>query len=75
MWHCGDMGDEVGRNRAWYYCLRHERVEPEDGCKAKDRLGPYASPEAAEQGLQSLHEREERLAEEDREWADGNAPG
>lgn len=68
------MGDEVGQNTAWYYCMKHERVEPEDGCKATDRLGPYPSPEAAEGGLQALHSREERLSEEDREWADGDEP-
>lgn len=74
MWHCGGMGDDVGQNTAWYYCLKHERVEPEDGCKAKDRLGPYPSPEAAAHGLESLHEREERLTEEDRAWASGDEP-
>ncbi len=26
----------------WYYCLKHHAVEARDGCKAEDRLGPYA---------------------------------
>ncbi len=28
----------------WYFCLKHQTVEPEDGCPAKDRLGPYRQP-------------------------------
>lgn len=65
------MGDEVGRTTAWFYCLRHGTVEPEGACKATDRLGPYPDPESAARALESLHEREERLEAEDREWADG----
>lgn len=36
--------------------------------KASERLGPYDSPEEAAQGLETLHKREERLEEEDKEW-------
>lgn len=41
----------------WYYCLKHHRVEPWDGCKAADRLGPYESPETAARALELVRER------------------
>lgn len=43
----------------WYYCLKHKTVEPYAACKAEDRLGPYASPEAAAAALQHAAERNE----------------
>ncbi|HEY6738763.1 MAG TPA: hypothetical protein VI076_07915 [Actinopolymorphaceae bacterium] len=54
----------------WWYCLRHRRVEPWEGCKDADRLGPYASPEAAEHALQTVAERNEAWDEEDARWDD-----
>lgn len=62
------MGDDIGRNTAWFYCLKHRTVEREGECKATDRLGPYPTPEAAAGALASVHEREERIEREDREW-------
>lgn len=62
------MGDEIGRNVAWYYCLKHQRVEEEGQCRATDRLGPYPDPETAARALELVHEREERLEAEDRAW-------
>jgi hypothetical protein len=41
----------------WYYCLRHRTVEPEDGCAAKDRLGPYPTQEEAALALEKVRER------------------
>jgi hypothetical protein len=41
----------------WYYCLRHNTVEPEPGCPAKDRLGPYATQEEAARALDKVRER------------------
>lgn len=63
------MGDDIGQNTAWYYCLRHHTVEREGECKATDRLGPYPDPESAAGALQSIREREERLEREDHAWA------
>lgn len=62
------MGDEIGRNVAWFYCLKHGLVEPEGVCKATDRLGPYRDPESAARALESVREREEEIAAEDRQW-------
>ena len=41
----------------WYYCLRHNTVEPEPGCPAKDRLGPYPTQEEAARALEKVRER------------------
>ncbi len=68
------MGDEIGRNDAWFYCLKHQTVEPEGQCKATDRLGPYPTPDAAAGALAALREREERLEAEDRQWREGADP-
>lgn len=46
---------------AWYYCLKHHQVEPFEGCKAADRLGPYGSLGEASHAL-------ERVAERNQEW-------
>jgi hypothetical protein len=43
----------------WYYCLRHGTVEPDAGCPAKDRLGPYATAEEAAHALDRVRERNE----------------
>jgi hypothetical protein len=45
----------------WYYCLRHGTVEPDEGCPAKDRLGPYPTREEAAHAL-------ERVRERNKEW-------
>jgi hypothetical protein len=43
----------------WWYCLRHQTVEPDEGCPAKDRLGPYATREDAARALETVHRRNE----------------
>ncbi|WP_040336799.1 hypothetical protein [Candidatus Blastococcus massiliensis] len=53
---------------SWFYCLKHNAVEPRDGCAERHRLGPYATREEAERALATVAEREEQLTEEDREW-------
>jgi hypothetical protein len=53
----------------WYYCLEHRSVESEDGCKAADRLGPYASQAEAARALEKVQERNEAW-DEDPAWND-----
>lgn len=65
------MPDEIGRNTQWFYCLKHATVEPEGGCKAKDRLGPFPDQASAANALESIAEREERLESEDDRWRNG----
>ena len=52
----------------WFFCLRHQTVEPRDGCAERYRLGPYDTPQQAQHALQSVAERNEQLDAEDREW-------
>ncbi|WP_214406791.1 hypothetical protein [Pseudonocardia lacus] len=54
----------------WFYCLRHETVEPVDGCRAADRLGPYPDRETASRALELARERTEREDRRDAEWED-----
>lgn len=53
----------------FYYCLEHKTVEPWDGCKAADRLGPYATREEATQALEKAAERNEQF-DTDPRWND-----
>ena len=53
----------------WYFCLIHQRVEPEAACAHRDRLGPYPTREEAERALQTAAERNEAW-DEDPRWKD-----
>ena len=52
----------------WWFCLNHRAVEPEDGCKNADRLGPFATRDEAAQALQTAAERTQAWDDEDKEW-------
>ncbi len=43
----------------WYFCVKHQTVEPEDGCPAKDRLGPYPTREEAAHAMEKVQQRNE----------------
>ncbi|MFJ8692565.1 hypothetical protein [Streptomyces roseolilacinus] len=62
----------TGKSGEWYYCLEHRKVEEGPECPAKDRFGPYPSPEAAGHAMETAHERNARW-ETDPRWHD--APG
>ncbi|MDP3967932.1 MAG: hypothetical protein Q8Q02_06595 [Nocardioides sp.] len=53
----------------YYYCLKHKTVEPQEGCRAKDRLGPYDTEAAAASALERVEERNEDW-ENDPRWND-----
>ena len=55
----------MDESKHWWYCLKHETVEPEAGCPAKDRLGPYASREDAEHALDIARRRNEEWNAQD----------
>jgi hypothetical protein len=59
----GAMSDEQ-----WFYCLKHNRVEPSEGCRAADRLGPYPDKETAARALEIARERTEAADRADEEW-------
>lgn len=65
------MGDDIGRNTAYYYNLKTGLVEPAGQSKAKDLLGPYPDEASAARALDTVHERERQKTDEDREWATG----
>lgn len=53
----------------WYWCQRHQRAEPAaQACRALDRLGPYASRQAAENWRETAEARNETWEEQDRAW-------
>ncbi|WP_229053395.1 hypothetical protein [Aeromicrobium sp. Leaf350] len=54
---------------AYYFCLKHHTVEGEDGCRAKDRLGPYDTEADASRALDKVAERNEEW-DEDPKWND-----
>ena len=59
----------------WYWCLKHQAVEPYEGCRAEERLGPYATREDAEQALEKVQQRNEKWDREDEEYeGDADSP-
>jgi hypothetical protein len=55
----------------YYFCLRHHAVEPWDGCRSTDRLGPYATKQDALAALERVQARNESW-ENDPRWNDDN---
>jgi hypothetical protein len=55
-------------DQAFYWCLRHQRVEPAGQCRSEDRLGPYATEAEARQWRERHEGRETRWEEEDERW-------
>lgn len=53
----------------WYWCLTHHAVEPYDGCKDDDRLGPYATRDEAQHALEKVQERNDAW-DNDPNWND-----
>ncbi|HEY0540353.1 MAG TPA: hypothetical protein VGD53_18435 [Actinoallomurus sp.] len=45
---------------AWYFCLKHMRVEHGAGCPDRDRMGPYQTENEAANALQHARERNEQ---------------
>ncbi|WP_173390895.1 hypothetical protein [Actinomadura litoris] len=52
----GDEGD-------WWFCLKHMKAEHGPGCPDKDRMGPYASQDAASHAMERARERNEQWRE------------
>ena len=38
----------------YFWCLKHHAVEGADECKAADHLGPYPTPQAAAEALDTV---------------------
>lgn len=54
---------------AYWYCLKHNTVEGDEGCPSKDRLGPYEDQATASRALDIAAERT-RDWENDPNWND-----
>ncbi len=63
------MSDE----QEYWFCLKHKTVEPREGCRNQDRLGPYASQAEASKALDKVEERNEDW-DHDPKWTGDNAP-
>lgn len=50
---------------AWYYCLEHQRVEPDDGCANAERMGPYETESEAAGALERAAERNAEFDSDD----------
>ncbi|MFC9694946.1 hypothetical protein ACFTSF_40740 [Kribbella sp. NPDC056951] len=54
----------------WYYNTKTGQVEPYQGAKSGDRLGPYSSPEEAARALEIAQERNEAWEKQNKDWED-----
>ena len=52
----------------WYNVATGQVETDDDRSRADDVMGPYDTREAAQNALQSAHERTEKWDAEDREW-------
>ena len=48
-----------------YYCLVHQRVEPELGCANAERMGPYETQAEAENAMETAKQRNEAFDSDD----------
>lgn len=58
----------------YYFCLKHHTVEPWDGCKSTDRLGPYPTRAEAQAALERVAARNEQW-DTDPRWNDDEDQG
>jgi glycerol-3-phosphate dehydrogenase len=66
----GVMADDSAK--AFYWCLKHSRVESgDDVCAGRERLGPFATETEAQQALQRVKERNDEWEAEDERWEKG----
>ncbi len=62
------------RENEYWFCLVHHVVEPTEGCKNSDRLGPYPSEAEAARALTKVQERNEAW-DNDPNWTEAIEPG
>lgn len=55
----------------WWWCLKHQRVEPREGDADAERLGPFRTPQEAARAMQTVQERNARYDAEDEAAEDG----
>jgi hypothetical protein len=57
----------------YWWCLDHQRVEPDEGCANSVRLGPFSTHEEAEHALELAQKRTEAW-DNDETWSDDKGP-
>ena len=57
----------------FWFCLKHHTVEPREGCRNQDRLGPYSTEAEAASALDKVEERNDDW-DHDPKWTGDNAP-
>jgi hypothetical protein len=50
---------------AWWFCLKHMRVEHGPGCPDRERMGPYETEDAAAHALETAKARNEAWKKQD----------
>ncbi|MFC4906765.1 hypothetical protein [Actinomadura gamaensis] len=53
------MAPSNDNDDAWWFCLKHLRVEHGPGCPDKDRMGPYTTEAQAAGALEEARARNE----------------
>jgi hypothetical protein len=53
----------------WYYCIEHGTVEPKEGCRILDRIGPFPTRVEAEKALEKVEQRNQAW-DDDPAWND-----
>jgi hypothetical protein len=56
----------------YWFCMKHRRVEKFEDTDSANRIGPFASEDAAAHALQTIHDREKAYDISDSEWNDGD---
>jgi hypothetical protein len=60
------MANSADNEQRWWFCTRHNTVEPDDTpCPGKDLLGPYPTRDAAAHALDKVKERNEEWDAQD----------
>ncbi len=65
----GIPASSFGSEAEWWWCLRHEQAESPPDAPAAERMGPYATKEAAERALDTATRRTEEW-DQDPAWND-----
>ncbi len=50
---------------AWFFCLKHQRVEHGPGCPDRERMGPYGTEAEAANALKTAAKRNEKWRKDD----------
>lgn len=64
-----------GEDEEFWFCLKHHRVEPRQGCRNADRLGPYRTEAEAARALDRVAERNEEWQAQDDAWDETGPAG